>query len=223
MSTHTVASALIKLYYAVPGAPWIYSAWQDITGVRHGLFPAEDDKLPHGWTRQMTEDISSYFSQYSQKRTEDEKIKFAAARKKKGDDPVVGRALFCDWVTSRYSIWKVHSLVTQALNNAQLHPLQIMNSNNDISNFPCSTTYLPLALDQIAAVLFGPESLAASGHLLLPLREATLVLLQRTWENCRKQVTRSRNRLAPSEKNALEAFEGMHLGGTQSWLLNHSI
>lgn len=65
-----------------------------ITGIRHGLFPAEDDRLPYGWTWQMAGAIESYFDQYNQKKTEDEKIKFAAARKRAGEDEVAGHPLF---------------------------------------------------------------------------------------------------------------------------------
>jgi hypothetical protein len=208
MPTHTLSSALIKLYYAVPGAPWVYPTWQDITGIRHGLFPAEDDRLPYGWTRQMAGAIESYFDQYNQKKTEDEKIKFAAARKRVGEDEVAGRPLFRDWVTSCYGIWNVHSIITQAFSSAHVHPIQIMASNNDLTIFPSSNTYLPLVIDQIALLLFGCDALDRSGHLLLPLRDSFLVLLQRTWQNCSRQSVRSRNRLVTAEKAAMDAFEG---------------
>ena len=208
MPTHTLSSALIKLYYASPGAPWVYPTWQDVTGVRHGLFPADDDKLPYGWTRQMAGAIESYFDQYNQRKTEDEKIRFAAARKRAGEDEVAGRPLFRDWVTACYGIWNVHSIITQAFSEAHVHPIQIMSSNNDLTNFPSSNTYLPLVIDQIALLLFGPEALDKSGHLLLALRDSFLVLLQRTWQNCSRQTLRSKNRLVSNEKAAIDAFEG---------------
>ena len=212
MPTHTVSSALIKLYYAVPGAPWIYPAWQDITGVRHGLFPAEDDKLPPGWTRKMANAVDSYFDQYSKAKTEDDKIKFAAKKKKKNDtDPVEGRPLYNDWVVSHYSpIWKVHNAITSAFKDCQVHPLQIMASNDDFSTFPGSSSYLPYALDRVALLLLGKEALDKSSRLLLPLREPMLILLQRTWENSRKQTGRNKNALVKLEQKAVAAFEGKY-------------
>jgi len=213
MPTHTVSSALIKLYYAVPGAPWIYSAWKDITGVRHGLFPAEDDELPPGWTRKTANLVDSYFDQYSQVKTEDDKIKFAAKRKKKNEtDPVEGRRLYNDWVVSHYSsIWKVHNTITLAFKDSQIHPLQIMASNDDFSTFPASNSYLPYALDRVAFLLLGKEALDKSGHLLLPLRDPMLILLQRTWENSRKQTARNKNALVNLEQKAIATFEGKYI------------
>lgn len=207
MPSYTLANGLIKLYHAVPGAPWIYPTWQDVTGVRHGLFPTDDDKLPHGWTREIAKEVEIYFSQYSRK-NERQRQAFAGKKLKKGEkDSVAGRTLFGNWVSSQYGTWKVHALVIKVLNERHLHLIQIMASNDCLSEFPLSGTYLPMAIDDLAEALFGLESLDASGLLLNRLRGGTLILLQRTWENCRKQTKRSKQRLENCEKKALEAFD----------------
>jgi hypothetical protein len=200
------------MHFAIPNAPWIFPTWKDITGVRHGLFPEDDDKLPPGWTRQKAEAVASYFDQYNKVKTEDEKIKFASVRKRKNfTDPIEGRTFFHEWVTSHYSsIWKIHNFITKALNDCQVHPLQIMMSNGDLSTCPSNATYLPYALDQAGLVLFGKEALDKNGHLLLPLRDSMLVILQRTWENSKKQIARDRNSLIRLQSKAVEAFEGEH-------------
>lgn len=209
MPTHTIASALIKFYFMKEpfgGAPWIFPAWQETTGVYHGLF--DKTKLPKGWTPEMAAAVQSYFAQYQSKRGEDEKVKFACLNRKAEMETVPGRAFWKQWVTDGWTTWKIQRHICTILTDHDLHPLQIMVSNNDLDEYPQSTLYLPLALDKVGSYLFGHESLDTKGHLLLPLREPLMIILQRVWMNLKRQVTRSRNRLAKLEAEATAAFTG---------------
>jgi hypothetical protein len=76
MPSHTASSALIKLF-SCDGAPWQWPAWQERTGILHGLFPDDNSKLPKGWTRKDAVDIQSYFRAYHLLLNEDKKLAFA--------------------------------------------------------------------------------------------------------------------------------------------------
>jgi TATA-binding protein-associated factor len=196
MPSHTVHSALVKLWFAHADAPWRFPAWQDITGVPNGLFPTDDAHLPKGWTRKTADDIASYFHQFQSKKSEDERIKFAGLQRKVGNDTVPGRALWRKWITDNYSKrWDIHGRVARVLNDANVHPMQLMKATGDFDDYPGATSYLPLALDAIARDLFGPESFDKANHLLRELREPTLMLAQRTWEQLRKAHVRDVGRL----------------------------
>lgn len=96
MPSHTIQSALVKLYNA-DGAPWCWKTWKDITGVHDGIFPSDKALLPKGLAPKDVIDIQSYFNQYEAQPTEDAKIKFSAANK---GNPMPGRNQWRDWVTA---------------------------------------------------------------------------------------------------------------------------
>ena len=69
------------MYFDGDGAPWTFPQWQRLTRVSSGLFPADDDQLSEGWTRENANFIRSYFDQYNKHTKEDARINFSAARK----------------------------------------------------------------------------------------------------------------------------------------------
>ncbi|TEB03945.1 hypothetical protein FA13DRAFT_1569793, partial [Coprinellus micaceus] len=210
MPSHTVHSALVKLWFAHADAPWRFPAWQDITGVPNGLFPTDDAHLPKGWTRKTADDIASYFHQFQSKKSEDERIKFAGLQRKVGNDTVPGRALWRKWITDNYSKrWDIHGRIARVLNDANVHPMQLMKATGDFDDYPGATSYLPLALDAIARDLFGPESFDKANHLLRELREPTLMLAQRTWEQLRKAHVRDVGRLGKLREVMDAALAGL--------------
>ncbi|KAJ3548525.1 hypothetical protein NMY22_g1227 [Coprinellus aureogranulatus] len=210
MPTHTIHSALIKLFLAVDGSPWNFPGWQDITSVKYGLFPDDDSRLPHGWSRDKAKEIMKYFREYEQLRTEDDKIKFAGMQRRIGNDVIPGRALWRKWVTERYSRdWDIHGRIAEVIQEIELHPLQLMSACSDFKNFPGAASYLPAALDSIAIALFGEDCLDQTGHLQRQLRDPTLILAQRTWEQLRRSHFRDVKRLSKLEsimENTLQAL-----------------
>ncbi|KAF8808358.1 hypothetical protein BYT27DRAFT_7097080 [Phlegmacium glaucopus] len=205
MPSHTIPSALIKLFYS-DGAPWNWPDWQAITAVRHGLFPTDDSLLPKGFTRRDVLDITSYFDQYNALPTEDDKIKFTSQRK---GAQVPGRVKWRDWITAGWKSWKIHSRITDVLTEDGLHPLTIMINTNNLDTWPPGDLYIPLIVDAVGRDLFGEPSFDTSGRLALPYRQLTQHLIQRTWINIHKQTNRNKNRLVTLEAAATKAFNDL--------------
>lgn len=208
MPSHSVHSALVQMF-CDDESPWAYPEWQDITGVRHGLFPAEDALLPAGWSRADATFILSYFDQYGQKVKEDDKIKFSGARA--GAAQVPGRDLWRKWVIEGWRSWKIHARITSVLSKENLYPLTIMLSSKT-EVWPHGATWIPLAVDPVGRVLFGDDALDASGRVVSEMRMATQALIQRTWTNIYNQTQRSKARIINLEKEATDAFDSESLG-----------
>lgn len=204
MPSHTVHGALVKLHFSIPGAPWNYDHWKDATGVYYGLFPSDDSKLPRGWTRENANHVESYFDQFNKKTSEDEKIRFAA---RKTIETIPGRAFWQQWVNNHLAAWDLHARITAGLQRLYLTPLQlaVANGQDVLSN---NSSFLASSLDKIGLDLFGPEALDRNGLLKFPLRDGVLSLVQRTWENLKKQVRSSSTRLEKMRTECEAAVEG---------------
>ncbi|KAH6899432.1 P-loop containing nucleoside triphosphate hydrolase protein [Coprinopsis sp. MPI-PUGE-AT-0042] len=211
MPSHTPPSCLIKLYHAVEGAPWIYEEWQGLTGVRFGLFPEDDQHLPHGWTRKNADDVKKYFELYQKEKSEDDKIRFASYRRKKGHvDPLPGRVFWREWVTSNYTThWKIHTVVKDALTDANIHPVQLLVEYDDLETSPSSEHYLPGIIDTIAPILFGTASLDNGNRLLRELRTPTVALLGRTWALALRSMAGRRKAMAKLEKASSDILDSL--------------
>ena len=136
-------------------------------------------------------------------------MKFAAARKRKDKEDVPGRPLWREWLTPNYARWKIHATVTSLLSEASLHPLQIMIANGDLTTFPSSDSYIPNAIDIVGRALFGEEALDKNYRVRMPLRGPLSILIQRSWENLKKQTNRNKERLEKLELGAISAMEGV--------------
>ncbi|RXW12649.1 hypothetical protein EST38_g13204 [Candolleomyces aberdarensis] len=223
MPTHTPASALIKLFFAMHGAPWIFPRWLEITGLKHPFNPKRDEHIPKDLTRAKINAIESYFSQYHAKPTEDEKIKFAMKLKQDGIETVPGRELWRNWVTSHYSThWKIHSRIAKILSSQGIHPEQLMAETGDDSP-PNSASYLPIVLDDIGRELFGPEALDSNGRLLTKLRDPTLILAQRTWTSQVKNMGPRKLRLEKMLQQAEEKLSNLEAGDITVKSINKAI
>jgi hypothetical protein len=215
MPTHTIPGTMIK-FFLIDEAPWNWVPWKDITNVRHGPFPSDDNLLPEGLSRKDVEEIQSYFSQYDAIPGEEAKVKFMSQRK---GTHIPGRDKWRDWVTTGWKSWKIHSRITDVLIQEQLHPLSIIlldQEENPLKykgklEFPMAETYIPVSLDAVALNLFGEESLDSSSRLTGKYRHVTQLLVQRTWMNICKQLTRNQNRLGHLEDAATRDFDGKGL------------
>lgn len=203
MPSHTAASALIKLFF-LGGYPWNWPAWQNITGVYHGIFPADDSLLPKGWNRQDAVDIKSYFEQYNQIAGEEQKIKFASSTNKF----VPGRTRWNKWINSNWEVWDVHRLTVEALRAHGVHPISLVVTNGDTDFWPNSNHYIPIALDTIGMSIFGPEAFGDSELLPPEIRPILTSMAQRSWARIREQVKSDRKKLVDFESAALKAFDG---------------
>lgn len=205
MPSHTAPSALIKLYY-LGGAPWEWPTWQDITGIKHGLFPKDDNLLPKPWTREDANDIFSYFEAFNALDTEDKKLKFAVA---KGGAAVPGRQKWARFVSSHWEKWGIHSTIVTCLQAHNIHPVPLLVQEGNLdAEWPSADTYLPIALDSIALALFGIEAFGTSQVAPTALRKPMTIIAQRSWARIRKHTRSEHTRIVALEKAALSAFKG---------------
>ncbi|RXW17371.1 hypothetical protein EST38_g8476 [Candolleomyces aberdarensis] len=160
-------SGLLRLYYDIPGAPWKWSRWKEITGVKHGLFPNDDAELPPGWTRDMARAIHSYFEAYRALPSEESKHAFSSGKDQTGDSS--GRAQWRSWVVQNWGRWKIQLKIHGAFEDSGCLWHQIMVADG-LAEFPKE---LPLndASDRIAYTLFGSDGLNMNGKTLYALRK----------------------------------------------------
>ena len=115
--------------------PWAFPQWQRLTRVSFGLFPANDDQFPEGWTQSETF-IRSYFGQYNKHTKEDADINFSAARNLNGAQVPGRKSHWRNWVTKVIKDSGVHRIITQVLMENSLHPLTIcLNSRSGSLDF----------------------------------------------------------------------------------------
>ncbi|RXW12447.1 hypothetical protein EST38_g13407 [Candolleomyces aberdarensis] len=223
MPSHTPASALVKLFFAEPGAPWVFPRWLEITQLKHPFNSIRDECLPRDLTRAELSDIESYFSQYNAKATEVEKIKFAMKKKEEGTDTVPGREIWRNWVTKHYSPhWKVHTIIAKILSSQGIHPVQIMEATGETSP-PNNASYLPIVLDAIGRELFGPEALDPNKRVRIRLREPTLILAQRTWQLEVRSIEPRKRRVEKLFQQAIEKLSNLEAGNVTVKGINQAI
>jgi len=195
--------ALITLWN-YDGAPWNWPAWQQLTGIPHGLFPDDDALLPRGLTRKDVVEIKSYFARFL---AEPEEKRLKLHTEKSGVVP--GRDKWKKWVAAASRQWKLHSLVVDAFNENNINPNQIYRVS-ELTDWPDARSYITTALDTLGSSLFGEESLDEIGHLRNPLRQSINVIAQYSWNLMRVQHTRAQKKLDSAEHAAMAAFQGSY-------------
>ncbi|KAJ2926192.1 hypothetical protein H1R20_g10908, partial [Candolleomyces eurysporus] len=165
---HPPKSGLLWLYYDIPGAPWNWSHWQEITGVKHGLFLNDNQKLPSGWTCKMANAIHSYFEAHCALLSEDSKHTFSSGKDQPGDSS--GRAQWRSWVVQNWSSWKIQLKIHRAFKDSGCLWHQIMVADN-LADFPKE---VPLhdAYNWIIYTLFGSNGLNVNGKILYALQKS---------------------------------------------------
>lgn len=220
MPSHTAASALVKLY-ALDGAPWEWPTWQEITGIRHGLFSDDDSQLPRGWTRKDATDVQSYFRAYKQLPSEEKKLAFSV-NTKGAASAYPGREFWNHFVSRHWNSWGVHSIVVEELREWDIHPLNIVIRENGLNSpWPASDMFIPMVLDTLAMKLFGEEAFPPGRTVLTTeLRKCVQIIVQRSWNTIRVQVTSLKTRPQEIELVARAAFGGEPLSSGCS-LVSH--
>ncbi|KAF5362324.1 hypothetical protein D9756_002852 [Leucocoprinus leucothites] len=223
MPSHTAASALIKFYYLEGHPPWCWSKWQDRTGIRHGLFPEDDAKLPEGWSRQDANDVFSYFEAYNRLPTEDAKIKFAT--RTQGNTHHPGREIWLDFVKEQWAGWRVHDAVITELREWGCHPKSIVRRDRiPPGSWPDATAYISKILDTLAMRLFGDEAFVDGSEIFaFEPRKALTIFAQRSWNNVRSQVGYMRNQESAKEQAAVTAFQALEIEPLTKAKVSHAI
>lgn len=207
MPSHTAASALIKLF-GLNGAPWEWPTWQERTGIRHGLFPHDDNHLPPGWTRKDATDVHSYFLAYNQLGSEAKKIQFAT--RSKGNSSHPGRDTWNAFVARHWARWGVHDVIVGELKDSDVHPMMIVIRENSINDqWPNADFYIPKIIDSLGMRLFGEEAFPDGVEILrTDMRKCLQIFVQRSWSTIRVQVSGMKNRRDEIEATAIAAFKG---------------
>lgn len=206
MVNHQNFAALIRLYYLDPGAPWKWDRWKELTDVRHGLFPDDDDDLPSGWSRDDARNIHSFFESYRALPTEEAKHAFVQAPKKgRGDHP--GRLPFRKWVVKNWPRWKIWLLICQAFEAKGITYLQSM-VDNESAELP-KTMAIAEAFDHIAHALFGDDALTKTGKVKVELRDPVKILAIRAATNLRSRSRGVISRIVEIGARIEQSLDGM--------------
>lgn len=208
MPSHTIHSALAQMYFAKEHAraPWDYPVWQELTGVRHGLFPADDDKLPAGWTRQTATDIASYFDQFRAIELEEEKIKFSSMKDK--SQMVPGRKAWKEWVTKLWKKAKMHDKIIKVFAEQEMHPYQLMQADSSAA-WPDALVFIPLMIESVGLAIFGEEAFSLRPVIVhVDLRNPVRAVMTRSWITLNTSLGRMKKKIAVLEDEANKAFEG---------------
>jgi hypothetical protein len=187
---------------------WESEVFQEISGVRYGLFPDNPDLSPSGWKGNDSEDIKSFLTQLAAKPTVDEKVTFVSQNR---GTVLPGRKKWKDWVATLWRTARIHERIIAVLTAKQCHPLQIFLADpghGDSLTWPPGHLYIPLCLDSIAAELFGAHVLGDHDRLYGALRPTVQNLVQRTWSYLTLRLDRAQKRFVTYEQEAIEAFNG---------------
>ncbi|KAF5347354.1 hypothetical protein D9756_010005 [Leucocoprinus leucothites] len=205
---HTVGCALMRLH-AFDGAPWQWPAWQERTGIYHGLFPADDKLLPKGWTRQNAVDVHSYFQNYSAQPSEEKKQQYQSKT------PHPGKAVWHEFMKRNWPRWNIHDAVVEELKEWDVHPTAILirEHNGEVSQWPHADSYSAIILNTLGLKLFGEEAfLPKSETLPLSIRKNLSIFVQRSWDSIRKSVKQLKTNATKVEEEARSSFAVLELG-----------
>lgn len=160
MVQHTNHAGLIELYYAIPGAPWDWSAWKTITGIEEGIFPKDPRKIPAPMTPSGNKAVKTYFEAYRAIVSIEGRHNFASKQRK--DSYNEGREHWRKFVTSNWRKWKIQATIHEAFGSHGITFIQVM-VDNELNSLPPSISVSD-AFDTVAYDLFGDDGLTDSGR-----------------------------------------------------------
>lgn len=204
----TIPAAFLQLTDL--GIPWDFPAWQDATGVTHGLFPDDPTDRPKGWTEEDLANIKSLFSRYRALRSDEKKTNFL---RDNNANVLPGRQKWKQWANAIWRSSKSQSKIIAVFTAQNCHPytrslaaLKATGKTKESRITASGAQWIPLCLDAIAIALYGDECLDEHGYLPETYRTPTQALAQRTWVSLLKRIDRTLVRLPGLEENARDAF-----------------
>ena len=209
MPGHTHTSALIAAY-CFDGTPWNWPTWQDLTGVHHGLFPADDAKLPYGWTRQNASDVKAFFNAYHRIPVHQDDLRIAFANERKGSPQYPGRDFWREWVKRRWAHWGIHSIILKELKETGIHPQAILlREGTESFAWPNANDYIPIVIDSLGIQLFGEDAFHL-GYDILPSQYRSVIksFVLTSWTRIRSQIKYMQGRANQIEAIAKASFKG---------------
>lgn len=210
MPSLSIAAAFLQLTDL--GIPWELPAWQEASGVTHGLFPDNPAHRPKGWTTEDSANIKSLLSHYHALGSEEKKSAFLSDKR---GNVLPGCSKWQKWINSIWQSSRSQGKIITVFSARNCHPYtralaapNITDDGQEKIVWPSAAQWIPLCLDDIAAELFGDECLEESGFLPERYRSATQALAQRTWVSLIRHLEGALARLPALEKDAHDAFNG---------------
>ncbi|KAG6833987.1 hypothetical protein H0H93_012741, partial [Arthromyces matolae] len=222
MPSHSPASAVLRLHFATepPGQIWLWQGWKDTTGITHGIFPKDDEPLPKGLSREDIPILRSFFAKYISLPNETERLRFALGLR--GSDSHPGRPIWKTFIGKRAHSWNIHEQVIAELKVHNVHPTNVIRRThagktayssefNPNKDWPVSTTYLAMIVDQVGRSVMGDEAFGPEDIGLLPhnLRIAFQLYMHRSWDSVRRQVNYARKNIEGIRVNAKEVWQSL--------------
>jgi TATA-binding protein-associated factor len=207
MSLPTNHAVLAEMYVSCNEAPWHYPRWQELTGIRHGLFPAEDSLLPFDWTREVANSIHSYLDVFSKKGTQQARAKSSKAMK------LPGRTLWVQFCVKIWDLLEIHSRISLTLAENMHHITSVQHT----PNWPFSSFYNPEVLGSVGVELFGVDALDDIARRDLKLGSSLVLIISNTWINLRILHEGARNAAFHMKRAAVKSFKGKGRGLSNSF------
>lgn len=182
MVQHTNHAGLIELYYAIPGAPWIWDKWKAITGIENGIFPSDPADLPAPMTPSGNRAVKTYFEAYRAIPSIEQRHIFASKKRKDAYDE--GREHWSKFINSHWRRWKIQATIHAAFTTHAITFIQVM-VDNDLPTLPSSIS-ISDAYDTVAYDLFGDDALTDSGRHRSQLVKPLQIICQNAAANLRK-------------------------------------
>jgi hypothetical protein len=216
MPTPKIHTAISRMHFIQPNAPFTFDTFQQITRLPHGWNVPAGADLPQGLSRGDIAQILDYLDQLRAKPTEDARNAFASIvpkRKRKNDPPAVdtvpGRAIWRKWIIFSWGKWKIQGIVVSILAANQLLPFDemLLAGNNEFNSAPA----LHLVWARVGEALFGDQVLTPGAR---PLRLSPLwsgpvqTIVQRSYENLKGQARRTLTRIEMKRKELIRIVEG---------------
>jgi hypothetical protein len=197
------STALLILGEDIPGAPWSFHKWKEITGIQQGIFAANPSDLPVGLSSEDSKDIASYAKALHAKPEQDRKTFSTTGQ---GKDAYVGRYKMRKFLGKNWKSWGINDLIDAAFRESGVHPIELMIEDNT-NVFPSASGNIDAALGSIAAKLFGEEWVLASGRAKAEVRDACKNIAGTNWWRLQKKIKRDHSRLNSLEKAATSALK----------------
>ncbi|KAJ3517571.1 hypothetical protein NMY22_g13940 [Coprinellus aureogranulatus] len=198
MVIHTNHSALLEVYGAFEGAPWIWPKWRELTGVANFRFSTKNPKkIPAPLTPESLKAVRSYADAYLAIPSIEKRHEFAS--KKKHDSHDVGRTAWRTFIGKNWRGWKIQLTIHKVFAEEGITPIQVMVDNDD--DILPSTINVAQAYDAIAFQLFGEDALT-------PNRKTSNSLMTRVRMQGAK-IREELDDLANAKKPTIEAVRSL--------------
>jgi hypothetical protein len=194
--------------------PWGLSAWQKRTGIYQSPFSPTFEEGSLWKSAAEADAVRTFKSNFCATNESEQHLYIQRARK---DNDALGRTLYLDFMTERWSTWKINDTVNMVLAERGLDPYTVMKRQKASSvgsvfltsspppflirlsspQLPdVSSAQVALAFPHVAEALFGPEAFTPDRVCLRePIKRIIDSLVIAEWGRARRSVVKERNKV----------------------------